>query len=137
MNRELPQPGERWQHFKGGEYVIVTIAYLLTPSRKLLSERRYVIYSKTAHEWDMRLEAKVFDTESPTVFDLRQSGSSEPAQALFLLTATNEVWHPNDKTEETIWARPLNNFMGIVSSPYGELASNYYRFERITSPNIA
>ncbi|HEY9598384.1 MAG TPA: hypothetical protein V6D33_12000 [Cyanophyceae cyanobacterium] len=29
------------------------------------------------------------------------------------------------------WARSLDNFMGVVSSPYGDKASNYYRFERI------
>lgn len=132
--RALPQPGERWRHFKGGEYVIVAIAYSLTPSKKLLPERRYVIYSKTEHKWETRLETKTFDTESPTVFDLCQSGSSEPNHALFLLTPTNEVWHPSDKTEETVWARPLDNFMGIVSRPYGQQSSNYYRFERITSP---
>ena len=111
MNRELPQPGERWRHFKGNEYVIVANAYSLTPSGKLLPERRYVIYSKTAHEWEMRLEAKAFDTESPTVLDLRQSGSSEPAYALFFLTSTDEVWHPSNITEDTLWARPLDNFM--------------------------
>lgn len=120
--RKLPQSGEKWRHFKGGEYSVIAIAYFFKAR-----EKKRVVYSKAAPEWNTMLAAKVFDTESNAVFSLHQFGSLEPNYALFFLSPTEETWKSENVTDGTIWARPLDNFMEVV----GEDPCCEYRFERI------
>ena len=121
MERELPKPGEKWRHCKlkdGEEYVATVLAIAQMPGEKI--EKR-VIYSRLPHliEYEMR----VFDTESNQVFWMKQHGSNVK-YALFLLEPIySETWSNSDVTDETIWARPLDSFMGVVSN-------DCYRFER-------
>lgn len=126
MNRELPQAGERWRHFKGAVYVIIAIAY------DIASGRKYVIYSETENaQIDWTGGVRVFDRESDQVFWLKRAGSN-PEFALYLLTLSKETWQESDQTDSTLWGRTLNNFMAVLSSRYGEQASNYQRFERVS-----
>ena len=120
--RELPKPGEKWRHFKGGEYWVILVASLINSessnSEILASEKRWVVYSKSGI-----LPLRIFSTEDSSVFRL-YSG------LVGLISKTDEAWKESEVKDSTIWARPLHNFMETLSSPHGDQSSNYYRFER-------
>lgn len=68
MNRETPQPGERWRHFKGGEYVVIAIAYpLSSPIDDFYPiQKKWIVYSRL--EQAISANSLIFDTESSKVF---------------------------------------------------------------------
>jgi hypothetical protein len=126
-SRELPQPGEKWRHFKGGEYVVIAIAHLDEESFNR------VVYSKTPRGVMGLTEYwQVFDTESDSVFWLSRSKCWNERLSVFFLAERSAKWEESQVNDRTLWARPLDNFMGIVSSPHGTESSNCYRFERIS-----
>lgn len=132
IDRQHPQPGERYRHFKGNEYNVIAIAHLFTsphnPVPAILKSR--VVYSRELTNLAVGQEYLVFDTESSQTFTLTQHGAN-PEQALFMLVPCGAKWREEDVSGETIWARPLTNFMEILSSGEGEAVSNYYRFEKV------
>jgi hypothetical protein len=98
-----------------------------------------MVYSKTSYEnlecneiWGKWV--RVFDTESPAVFWMRQEDPEliECVGTLFALAATEERWSQQDVSDQTIWVRPLDSFMGVVTDSFGE-GTNCYRFERVTN----
>jgi hypothetical protein len=110
MHRNHPRPGEKWQHFKGNEYVIIAIA-----EDKL--DGKIVIYGDELPY--LPVTAKHTETNE---YLLVQEGC--PAY-----TVRKEGL--NAKEYLKVWARPFEMFMGVVSSPYGVGASNCWRFEKV------
>ncbi len=118
MDRKQPQPGERWRHYKlkeEEEYIATIIAIA---SRQKTGER-LVIYSEQENQ---SLPVVAQHTESEIILVILSMMESQGIIA---------AWETFPGQIATAWARPLDNFMGVVSSPYGAEASNCYRFERI------
>lgn len=115
MDRDLPQPGELWQHFKGNNYWIICIV-------KDTFQKSWVFYTKndTFSELD-----SVFSTEDNLTYDLRWG-------LLGKLKKTKETWEDKDITDKTIWARPLEMFMDTLDDSRG----GCFRFTKIDLDNI-
>jgi len=129
MERDEPKPGERWRHFKGGEYWVTAIAYGITSSGKLLPEKKFVIYTKSSSL--VTPNKPIYHTETNDVFYIAESDINTEEKFFPLSLSNVRRTSRSATTEQTLWARPINSFMGVVSSPHGAEASNCYRFERI------
>ena len=94
MNREPPKPGEKWRHFKGGEYTVIAIA-----EDELDSS--VVVYGKEI----IALPLIARHTEQDEL--LLVSGHEK----------IGTMW-VEDGEESGAWARPLDNFMGMAGDCY-------------------
>jgi hypothetical protein len=112
ISRDTPKPGEKWRHFKGGEYVVYGIAHTA-------SDEAFVVYSKN-DDW---ISFVAQHTEEDTKFLIEPTPDG----------AYNATPFPKDskgsKAESVAWARPLDNFMDIIAGL--DTGLDYYRFERI------
>ncbi|AYP68416.1 hypothetical protein HWB91_gp46 [Bacillus phage vB_BboS-125] len=50
MERKIPQHGETWQHYKGGQYEIITVA------THTETERQHVVYTDGPNVWTRPLD---------------------------------------------------------------------------------
>lgn len=130
FERNLPQPGERWQHFKGNEYWIIAIAQ--HSQIYFDSCEQFVIYTKRwidiVHELANGFNFIAEDTESGVLYEVRRE-----SEKWYLRPAINPITDEPTDRKPIAWARPLDNFMEVVSSDSGDRSSNCYRFERIES----
>lgn len=129
MERQLPKPGDRWRHYKlkdGVEYIAHVVAIAHYSPLYFGNQGQAVIYGNWAEvidELGTHCSFVVKDTETEELLEVYKY---------------NDQWTicpadlPTSETQKSVgWARSLDNFMGVVSSPYGDKASNCYRFERV------
>lgn len=130
MERELPKPGDRWRHYKlkdGVEYIAHVVAIAQYSSLLYFTNQgQVVIYGD--------LIGIIDQLGSDCGFVVKDTETEE----LLEVYKQNDQWticptgSPTSNDQKPVgWARSLDNFMGVVSSPYGDKASNCYRFERI------
>lgn len=131
MEREQPKPkpGERWRHYKlknGVEYIANIVAIAQYSPINFTDREPAVIYGDLIgiiEELGSYSSFLVKDTETEVWLEVcKQDGQWTlfPNQA------------PISSLREPVgWARSLNNFMGVISFPYGDQSSNCYRFERL------
>lgn len=110
MNRLFPRPGEKWRHYKGGQYTILAIA------TDFVTRETLVVYSSYA---SAAIPLVARHSETSSLFTI-----CEHEGKIIAVSCDSGGWKA--------WVRPLDMFMGVVSSPLiGKLCSNCYRFERI------
>lgn len=109
MDKETPQPGQRWRDFKGSEYVIIATAHHSAFNEQLVIYAKEFQYLPIIAQHTKTLK-KLF------IRSLKQDVKAFAAEAEDIATAK---------------ACPLDIFMEILSSPSGTQSSNYYRFERV------
>lgn len=126
MERELPKPGDRWRHYKlkdGVEYVAHVVAIA---QYSFANQEQAVIYGDLIGIIDQLggdCSFVVRDTETEELLEVYKLSNQ------WMICPASSPLNGNQKPVG--WARSLDNFMGVVSSPYGDKASNCYRFERI------
>ncbi len=69
------------------------------------------------------------DTETGDLYEV-----TKESDKWYLRPAVNPITDKATERKPIAWARPLDNFMDIVSSPYGTESSNCYRFV-VTEPS--
>lgn len=107
----IPQPGDRYQHFKGTVYTIVGIAKPPTAQNQGLPK-----FVATHTETGQLLLIWQQDESFSTADD-------GPSETLVL------YW--DLEVSEKLWARPLDNFLAVLSSGADDRASNYHRFTKV------
>lgn len=123
--RDNPNPGEIWQHFKGTKYTVIGVAKLYKNEQPYPD---YVVYSKKNLVLnDSRCFVRVFDTGSNNCFWLSKLDDGVLHKGHFILSLSDETWEEEDKNDETIWGRPLNNFMEVL----GDGTTHFYHFSRV------
>jgi hypothetical protein len=121
-----PQPGQVWQHYKGNDYKIILVTNAEIPDDDL-SELNDCIesikHSETSYEcllaYDHGKSTLIYEHEVYT-------GN--------LFEDPHVIYQRVESEFPQVWARPLDNFLEIISSPYidGVVSSNYARFNKIS-----
>lgn len=128
MERDLPIPGELWQHFKQKFYSIVAIAQY--SSVYFTDQEDTVIYSNSLIEIINELASYssfiVKDTETEELLEVQKQG-----EQWILRPAISPLTNKITERKPVGWARSLSNFMEIVSISVGNTTITRYRFERI------
>ena len=122
MERELPKPGDHWRHFKGGEYAIVAIA-------QYSPQWQVVVYT------NKELTKITEQLAIPSGFVVKDVNTEIFVEVInqeekWIVRPRLDLLLPVKNPNSIGWARSLDNFMGIVSSPHGDKAINCQRFER-------
>lgn len=117
-DRPIPVAGEIYKHFKGTEYKIldVTLTDNFQPDYKTPTcWAKHTESGQTLGCWDgIRGWATWATLDGELIRD-----------RLVLYCANSEQLSP-------VWARPLDNFLEVLSSGANDgTASNYYRFEKV------
>lgn len=103
MTDNMPQPGDRYLHFKGTIYTVICVA--ITKAEKL------VIYSKNA---DIPLPLVACHTETNEELIVFQGGETARAASF-------------NQTDD-IWARPVESFTEV----FDKGTTSYPRFHRLS-----
>lgn len=122
--RELPKPGEWWLHFKGTHYLIMDTHTCVDESDVMFVAVRKTEVTHT--ETQDKLTLYVGQNHD----EVALTGKSEYVGTQFVLY--KQTFKANDP--RPVWARPLDNFMEVVSSPVDKSLNQYsncYRFTKI------
>jgi len=127
MNRENPRPGECWIHFKGGHYSVIAIAKY--SSRYFDDKSEVVIYTKSwvdiLNELANKSSFIACDTENSYLFEVAKENDN-----WYLRPSDNPITNKSTSRKPIAWARNLDNFMEVISYPYGSELSSTYRFSK-------
>lgn len=132
MDREPPKSGECWRHYKlkdGVEYVANIVAIAQYSSVYFTDQEDAVLYGnliEIINELGSYSSFIVKDTETEELLEVQKQ-----SEQWILRPAISPLTNKATERKPVGWARSLSNFMDIVSFPYGDKASNCYRFERI------
>lgn len=110
LDRPIPATGDRFRHFKGTSYVVIAVAY------RRLTQEKLVVYADKLKP--LPLIAKHTESGEELMITTGMHGNDEAIVAV--------GFESNGQIQDA-WARPLNNFMEILSN--GQ--TSYYRFDKI------
>lgn len=111
-NRNMPEAGEIYRHFKGGEYVIENVATAQRPSGLWWPAKQKATHTETDREYFVEFR----DTERGQEVKLKPHVPE--AMVLYF----------SPRNPDKLWARPLSNFMEVVAGVNG---GDDYRFRKV------
>lgn len=121
-----PQPDQIWQHYKGNDYRTQLITGIDATTKDL-----YSFVDKTITHSELSQEVVLCDYRGKLALttDLGEDYVSRDQ----IITEPHVIYQRVNPEFPQIWARPLDNFLEIISTPYieGVVSSNYARFTRI------
>jgi hypothetical protein len=119
-----PQPGQIWQHFKGNNYKIL---FVTGKSIKFLEDLYSVDASIKHHETGYECLIAYANNKTALVYEHEVYTDD-------CLEGDYVIYQRVDPDYPQMWARPLDEFLGIISLPYieGVVCSNYPRFNRVS-----
>lgn len=124
-----PQPGQIWQHYKGNDYKII----LVTGSKPDWTNESLATKFSIKHSETQKDLMLVLGKHSLTELYLAEETDKSHLFPHELITEPHVIYQRVDPTFPQVWARPLDNLLEIISSPYNEgaVSNNYARFNRI------
>ena len=124
-----PQPGQIWQHFKGNNY-------------KILFVTGKPISGTNLDDFDITTDGiKHHETGYECLIAYANNKTNKTALVYDpdvytgnCLEGDYVIYQRVDPDYPQMWARPLDEFLGIISSPYieGVVSNNYARFNRVS-----
>lgn len=121
-----PQPGQIWQHYKGNDYRIILVTGEFNTLEHIFAlPTTEAIHTETGD--DVRICGELF----PKPITFLGVGYEDDAQ---IIKDPHILYQRVDPEFPQVWARPLDVFLDILSTPYikGFATGNYSRFTRIS-----
>lgn len=121
-----PQPGQIWQHFKGNNYKILFVTG--RPISETNSDDFDITTNGIKHH-ETGYECLIAYANNKTALVYEHDVDTDDC-----LEGDYVIYQRVDSDYPQMWARPLDEFLGIISSPYieGVVCSNYPRFNRVS-----
>jgi hypothetical protein len=131
--RELPQPGEKWRHFKGGEYWVIAIAHY--SAIYFDDKAEVVVYAKDwidiLNELASGFNFIAQDTETGDLYEV-----TKESDKWYLRPAVNPITYKVTERKPIAWACPLDNFMSMAGDGYRFVVTEPSRSERMENPPL-
>lgn len=122
-----PQPGQIWQHFKGNTYKIILCTGRKISPQDEIPGIQNCKHSETNEEVIPYLKTDLINGNDIVLSSL--SGLILEPHVVYQQYSSN-VSSVSDNSQ--IWARPLNNFLDVISRPHINGVADYPRFTRIS-----
>jgi len=116
MTRETPQRGDRYRHFKGGEYEILGVS----------GSEYFLIRSEPAY-WATHTETG----EILTVWRWQGDCAARKSDRVTPIFERFVIYQPFDRSK--VWARPLDNFLEALPAGSDNSVNRFARFELLSS----
>lgn len=127
-----PQSGQVWQHFEGNIYRVLLCTGTRMPMEDWIKLPGLL---RVKHSETLESVKVVLTVTDHQIALLNVLGEVFPDPHVIYQQHTPGVFSTSDNPDYLqIWARPLGNFLEVISRPYirGVVDNNYQRFTRIS-----
>jgi len=126
-----PQPGQIWQHFKGNTYKIILCTGRKISPQDELPGIQNCKHSETNEEVIPYLKIDLINGNDIVLSSLSGNLIVEP-HVVYQQYNPNVFSVSDNLNYPQIWARPLNNFLDVISRPHINGVADYPRFTRVS-----